>query len=82
MALDITEQYVCPRCFSTDTGPGPCPRCGLIRRHCYLGQPGDFRRRPPMDADGHILSRAPLWWVSHGAPYLPEQPAPGRPARN
>jgi hypothetical protein len=63
MAGDITEMYVCGRCFSVDTAAGICPRCGLPRRHCNLGQPGDPCRRPPMDADGRILSRAPQWWV-------------------
>jgi hypothetical protein len=77
MALDITEQYVCERCFSTDTAPGPCPRCGLMRRYCSLGEPGDAHRRPPMDAQGHILSRAPLWWVLNGAPYLRGRPERG-----
>ena len=81
MTFDITEQYVCERCFSTDTAPGLCPRCGLLRRHCHLGDPDDACRRPPMDADGHILSRAPMWWVTHSAPYLREQPATGRTAR-
>jgi hypothetical protein len=26
-----------------------------------------------MDAEGHILSRAPLWWLAQSAPYLREQ---------
>jgi hypothetical protein len=81
MAFEITEQYVCERCFSTDTGPGPCPRCGLMRRRCELGGPDDDCRRPPMDGQGRLLSRAPLWWVVHGAPYLREQPATSRAAR-
>jgi hypothetical protein len=74
MAFEMTELYVCPRCFSTDTAPGPCPRCGLARRYCWLGDTGDVRRRPPMDTQGHILSRAPLWWVLPGAPYLSGKP--------
>lgn len=82
MALDISDQYVCERCFSTDTAPGPCPRCGLMRRHCELGGPEDDCRRPPMDAQGNILSRAPLWWVAHDAPFLREQPASSRTARH
>ncbi len=72
MALEITEQYVCERCFSTDAAPGPCPRCGRPRRHCDLGAPGDPRRRPPMDAAGHILSRAPRWWIAPGAQTAPK----------
>jgi len=68
MALELTELYVCERCFSTDTAPGPCPRCGRPRRDCHPGEVGDERRRPPMDARGHILSRAPLWWVLASAP--------------
>ncbi len=79
MALDETEQYVCERCFSTDTAPGPCPRCGLPRRRCELGGPGDACRRPPMDTEGHILSRAPMWWVQRALSRQP--PADGRPER-
>ena len=78
MALDETEQYVCERCFSTDTAPGPCPRCKLPRRHCHLGGPQDACRRPPTDADGHILSRAPMWRVQ-GAPSWRPPPADSRP---
>jgi hypothetical protein len=78
MALDETEQYICERCFSTDTAPGPCPRCGIPRRYCNLGGPEDVCRRPLMDADGHILSRAPMWWVQH-APSRRPPPAEGRP---
>ena len=78
MAFDETEQYICERCFSTDTAPGPCPRCGRPRRYCNLGGPEDARRRPLMDAHGHILSRAPLWWVQRASSQWPP-PAEGRP---
>ena len=76
MALDETEQYVCERCFSTDTAPGPCPRCGLPRRHIDLGGPEDACRRPPMDAAGHILSRAPRWWVQRAPSPRPAEAGP------
>jgi hypothetical protein len=78
MALDETEQYVCERCFSTDTAPGVCPRCGKPRRHCQVGSLGDTCRRPLMDTNGHILSRAPLWWLQ-GAASRGSRPADTRP---
>ena len=34
------------------------------RHEFVVGPPDDPRRRPPMDAQGHLLCRAPLWWVS------------------
>jgi hypothetical protein len=67
---ETTTVYVCPRCFSTDEAAGPCPRCGPQRLRCELGAPDSDFRRPPHDADGRLLSRAPLWWLVRGAPYL------------
>jgi hypothetical protein len=26
-----------------------------------------------MDAEGHLLARAPLWWLAQSVPYLREQ---------
>jgi hypothetical protein len=73
MSSEITVLYVCPNCFSTDTVPGNCPECGHARRECDPGDPDNPCRKPPMDAEGHILSRAPLWWLAQSAPYLREQ---------
>ena len=67
---DLTAVYICPRCFSADAAAGPCPRCGLPRQQCQVGAPDSEFRRPPRDATGRVLCRAPLWWVVRGAPYL------------
>ena len=67
---DLTAVYICPRCFSADAAAGPCPRCGPPRQQCEVGSPGSEFRRPPRDATGRVLCRAPLWWVVRGAPYL------------
>jgi hypothetical protein len=67
---ELTLLYVCRRCFSAETTAGPCPRCGLERARCEVGAPGARERRPPMDAAGRLLCRAPWWWVVQCAPYL------------
>jgi hypothetical protein len=63
MTLDLTDLYLCERCFSAALAPGPCPRCNQPRRHCELGAGDNPCRRPPTDAEGRLLSRAPQWWV-------------------
>ncbi len=73
MTDELTMLYVCPNCFSTDTTPGQCPECDRARLECDPGDPNNPCRKPPMDAEGHLLARAPLWWLAHSAPYLREQ---------
>jgi hypothetical protein len=75
MPPELEMFFVCERCFSADERPGTCPRCGQPRREFVVGPPGDPRRQPPLDAEGHMLCRAPLWWVSLHAPYLRQRPA-------
>jgi hypothetical protein len=70
MATDITLLYICPHCFSADSAPGHCPHCGQPRVECDARDPDNPCRKPPMDAEGRLLSRAPLWWVVRHAPYL------------
>jgi hypothetical protein len=70
MVSDLRVLYVCRQCWSMATQPGPCPRDGLTRLECQPGDPDSPCRRPPMDAEGRILNRAPLWWVLKCAPYL------------
>lgn len=70
MPAELSSFFVCERCFSASEQPGPCPRCGQPRREFVLGDLDDPNRRPPTDAAGHVLCRAPLWWVSSHAPYL------------
>ena len=65
--------YLCPNCFSADTTPGLCPDCGRARLACDPGDPDNPCRKPPMDAQGHVLARAPLWWLAQSVPYLREQ---------
>jgi hypothetical protein len=74
MQPDLTLVYVCERCFSADDQPGPCRRCQQPRREFTVGTLDDPLRRPPIDANGHLRSRAPLWWVRGHAPYM--QPPP------
>ena len=73
MSDEITIVYVCPNCFSADTAPGDCPDCGRARLEFDPGAPNHPGRKPPMDAEGRVLSRAPLWWLARTAPYLREQ---------
>jgi hypothetical protein len=40
---------------------------------CDPHDPDNPCRKPPIDAQGRILSRAPLWWLMRSAPYLREQ---------
>ncbi len=57
--------YLCPRCLESALQAGTCPRCGVQRVRCRPGEPDDPCRRPLMDAQGKILTRAPLWWLRH-----------------
>jgi hypothetical protein len=70
MSFAPTVLYVCPGCFSADIAPGACPDCGRERVVCDPGDPDNPCRKPPMDADGRLQSRAPLWWLVRTAPYL------------
>ena len=73
MSDPLTVLYLCPNCFSADTEPGDCPACQRPRVECDPGDPDNPCRKPPMDAEGHLLARAPLWWLAQSAPYLREQ---------
>ncbi len=63
--LEGSTLYVCPRCLESRTVAGACPRCGVQRVRCHPGDPDDPCRRPLMDAQGKVLTRAPLWWLRH-----------------
>ncbi|MGH2521968.1 MAG: hypothetical protein ACRDH2_05635 [Anaerolineales bacterium] len=73
MPVEPTILYICANCFSVDTVSGNCPNCGQARVHCDPGDPDNPCRKPPMDAEGRILSRAPLWWLAHSVPHLRNQ---------
>ncbi len=76
MQVELSIIYVCERCFSDSERPGPCPRCEQPRREFALGGLDDPCRRPPTDAAGRLLCRAPLWWVASHAPYVHPVPPP------
>jgi hypothetical protein len=78
MIIELTDLYLCERCFSAAEAPGVCPRGHGPLRHCVVGAFDDPRRRPPTDTHGRLLSRAPRWWVQFGAPDQP-RPADGAP---
>jgi len=65
--------YLCRRCFVAQAGPGNCPRCGLELVSCRPGDPDDLCRRPLMDAQGRIRTRAPLWWLHFSVGELVER---------
>jgi hypothetical protein len=65
---EMVEIYLCPNCLSADGSGGPCPKCGLERLHCRPGEADDPCRRPLMDAQGRLRTRAPLWWLRLTAP--------------
>ena len=57
MIIELTDLYLCERCFSAADTPGPCPRCSEPRRHFQVGAVDDPCRRPPTDAEA-ACSRA------------------------
>lgn len=73
MSVEPTLLYVCPDCFLADVSPGTCPACGHTRVECNPGDANNPCRKPPMDAQGRLRSRAPLWWLVRSAPYLREE---------
>ena len=60
---DSVQVYLCARCLLAGDSPGPCGRCGRPRLTCRPGDPDDPCRRPLMDADGLVRTRAPMWWL-------------------
>ncbi len=51
-----------------------CRVCHLVGQHtlnchpgntveCDAGEPGDERSKPLFDKHGHLVTRAPKWWV-------------------
>ncbi len=58
------QVYLCANCMLPGDSPGPCPRCGRERLTCRPGDPDDPCRRPWIDAQGQVRTRAPLWWLT------------------
>jgi hypothetical protein len=52
--------YLCPICFYASENPDDGHEHTLLRVN--PGLPGDERRKPITDQDGHILSPAPRWF--------------------
>lgn len=52
--------YICPTCFYACEIPDPNHEHALLR--VDPGLPGDERRKPVTDQNGHIISPAPLWF--------------------
>ena len=73
MSAEPSLLFVCPNCFSVDARPGTCPDCQRERVACDPGDPDNPCRQPPMDAQGNLQSRAPLWWLARSIPYLREK---------
>ncbi|NIM93450.1 MAG: hypothetical protein GTO18_07040 [Anaerolineales bacterium] len=57
--------YLCPRCLEAQPSAGLCPNDGTELLSCRPGDPDDPCRRPLMDADGRVLTRAPAWWLHY-----------------
>jgi hypothetical protein len=55
--------YICANCMLPGEDAGPCPRCGRARIGCRPGDPDDPCRRPWIDGQGRVRTRAPLWWL-------------------
>ena len=53
--------YICRTCHRVGQRPLTChPRASV---KCNAGVPGDERSMPLFDAQGHLVTRAPKWWV-------------------
>lgn len=59
--------YLCPNCFAVPEEAmvgEPCVMCGHFPLlECKPGAADDPCRKPLMDGDGDLLTRAPKWWV-------------------
>lgn len=55
--------YLCVTCLIPAEEAGACEQCGLERVLCRPGDASDPCRRPLMDAEGRLRSRAPIWWL-------------------
>lgn len=62
--------YLCPTHLISAGQPGMCPKCDQEMVGCRPGDPDDPCRRPLMDQRGHILTRAPLWWLQYSVSAL------------
>ncbi len=71
MTENYTEEiYLCPLCLQAQASPGPCPNDGSELLTCRPGDPDDPCRRPLMDSEGQVKTRAPVWWLKYSVPDL------------
>lgn len=59
------ELYLCVNCLIPAEQAGQCEACGRERILCKPGDLSDPCRRPLMDAQGRVRTRAPIWWLKH-----------------
>ncbi len=53
--------YVCRVCHLVGKRPLTCHPGKSVQ--CDAGEPGDERSKPLFDGEGHLVTRAPKWWV-------------------
>lgn len=53
--------FICPICFQVCETEKECHRHQMVK--CEAGRPGDERRKPIRDQHGHLVSRAPRWYL-------------------
>jgi hypothetical protein len=56
---------LCPGCLTPAEAPGACEHCGTTVIECRPGEADDPCRRPLMNRNGKVLTRAPIWWLQH-----------------
>jgi len=73
MLEQVSQIFLCPNCLSPGEAAGACVNCGTEVLTCRPGDPDDPCRRPLINAEGKVLTRAPLWWLQHKVRPLVEQ---------
>jgi hypothetical protein len=53
--------YICRVCHRVGQSPLNCHPGNSVL--CDAGEPGDERSKPLFDEHGHLVTRAPKWWV-------------------
>jgi hypothetical protein len=53
--------FICRVCHLVGREPLACHPGQSVE--CDAGVPGDDRSKPLFDAQGHLVTRAPKWWV-------------------
>lgn len=65
MRQEVDRIFLCPACMTPAETAGECPECGTVVIECRPGDADDPCRRPLMDEQGRVLTRAPVWWLQH-----------------